>query len=122
MMQGGGLGIYGDVLFSQVLERRGADAAVDFFGPTASDIFSSKGLLGIANKGIEGEDVLPTTQRFIQSNTPFINQFMLKQALDYGIFYHLQEMTNPGSLERMEKRLEEDTGQTYIVPPSETVQ
>ena len=122
MMQGGGLGIYGDVLFSQILERRGQDAAIDFFGPTASDVFGSKGLLGIAGKAAKGEDTASSLMRFGQSNAPFINQFMVKQALDYGIFYHLQEMTNPGTLERMETRLQEDTGQEYIVPPSETVQ
>lgn len=122
MLQGGGLGIYGDVLFSQILERRGADAAVDFFGPTASDVLGSKGLFGIANKVAEGQDASSSTLRFLQSNTPFINQFMLKQALDYAIFYQLQEMANPGTLERMEKRMQEDTGQTFMVPPSETVQ
>lgn len=122
MLQGGGLGIYGDILFSQVLDRRGADAAVDFFGPTASDIFGSKGLLGIAGKVAEGQDASSSTLRFVQSNTPFINQFMLKQALDYAIFYQLQEMANPGTLDRMEKRMQEDTGQTFMVPPSETVQ
>jgi hypothetical protein len=122
MMQGGGLGIYGDVLFSQVLDRRGADAGWQLLGPTASDVFSSQGILATTGKVVKGEDAGASTLRLVQSNTPFINQFMLKQALDYAIFYELQEMANPGSLKRMEKRIEEDTGQTFMIPPSETVQ
>jgi len=122
MLHVGGLGIYGDLLFSQVLQRRGADAAIDFFGPTASDVFGSKGIFATAGKVASGDDPVPNMLRLAQSNTPFINQFMLKQALDYAIFYELQEMANPGSLKRMEKRIEEDTGQTFMIPPSETVQ
>ena len=79
-------------------------------------------MLGIAGKAAEGQDATSSALRFVQSNTPFINQFMLKQALDYAIFYQLQEMANPGTLERMEKRMQKDTGQTFMVPPSETVQ
>lgn len=120
--QGGGAGLYGDILFSQVLDRRFGDAAAQLMGPTFSDVFGSQGIAGIAARVAQGQDAGAAGVRFVQGNTPFLNLFYLRILLDYGAFYHLQEWMNPGSLSRMEREMQQRTGQEFIAPPSETVQ
>jgi len=119
--QGGGAGLYGDVLFSQVLDRRFGDAGLQLFGPTASDILGSQGIAGIASRVAQGDDAGAATVRFVQGNTPFLNLFYTRMMLDYGVFYHLQEWMNPGSLSRMESEMEKRSGQQFIAPPSQIV-
>ena len=121
LQQGGGMGLYGDVLFSQILDRRFGDAAAQLLGPTFSDVFGSQGLSGLAARAAQGQDFGPAALRFVQGNTPFLNLFYTKMAMDYLIFYRLQEWMNPGSLSRMESEMQERTGQQFIAPPSETV-
>lgn len=124
MQQGGGLGVYGDLLFSQVLERSGSDAALQLFGPTASDLLGSQGVAGIASSTIQrASEGRPTdfgakSARFIQNNTPFLNLFYTKLALDYAILWNVQESLNPGSLARMERDLRDRTGQELLVSPT----
>lgn len=40
---------------------------------------------------------------------------------DYLFLYQVQEMVAPGSLRRMERRVERDNNQRFILPPSEVV-
>lgn len=118
--QGGGAGLYSDVLFSQVLDRRFKDALVSLAGPTASD---ANALLDIAARAAQGRDASAAGVRFVQANTPMLNIFYSKITLDFLIFHRLQEWMNPGSLERMEREMEQRTGQQFIgAPPSELVQ
>lgn len=117
--QGGGAGLYGDVLFSQILDRRFKDALVNLAGPTASDV---NALLDITARAAQGDDAGAASVRFIKSNTPFLNLFYTRLLLDYAVFYRLQEWMNPGSLARMEDEMQQRTGQEFIAPPSETVQ
>jgi hypothetical protein len=49
------------------------------------------------------------------------NLFYTQQALDYMIWYQLQETINPGYLQRMEQRIRRDNNQDFIVPPSSVV-
>lgn len=121
MQQGGGAGLYGDVLFSQVLDRRFGDASTQLLGPTFSDVFGSQGLAGIAGRLVQGQDAGAASVRFIQGNTPFLNLFYARIILDYAAFYHLQEWMNPGSLGRMESEMEQRSGQQFIAPPSQVV-
>lgn len=128
MQQGGGLGIYGDFLFSQVVDRRFTDAGLSLLGPTATDVLGRGGILDLANRyaraavGDESADANANALRFVKSNGPFLNLFYARFALDYGVFWHLQEMANPGSLDRMERTIEEQSGREYLVSPSQTVQ
>ena len=139
LLRGGAGGIYGDIINTIMSSKNPSDApvaAIQLAGPVAGDVFGRDGLVSIANRasrsayyrsiGDEDEankqDFASTTLRFAQSNAPLINYFMAKQAINYMFMYKVQEALNPGTLERMETRLQEDTGQEYIVPPSETVQ
>ena len=119
--QGGGAGLYGDVLFSQILDRRFGDAGAQLLGPTFSDVFGSQGVAGIVARAVQGEDAGAASVRFIKGNTPFLNLFYARLALDYAVFYRLQEWMNPGSLGRMETEMQERTGQEFIAPPSQTI-
>jgi hypothetical protein len=42
-------------------------------------------------------------------------------AADYLFLYEMQEAMNPGYLRRMERRVEQDNGQKFYLPPSEVV-
>lgn len=122
MAQGGGLGIYGDILMSQIVERKGQDAAAALLGPTFSDVFSSYGLAGIASRVAEGKDPSAAAVRFAQSNAPFLNLFYTRIALDYAVFWNMQEAVNPGSLQRMEREMQKRTGQEFIISPRDHYQ
>jgi hypothetical protein len=56
------------------------------------------------------------------SNTPFMNLFYTRIVLDYLILYQIQEALDPGSLRRMERRVEREQGQEFLLAPSEVVE
>jgi len=110
-LQGGGLGIYGDVLFK---EQRDAGAVLaGLAGPapiTAID-------LGLAFKyalGLEGGKAGKAAYRAISQNIPFLNLFYAKIVFDYMIGFQLMETVNPGVLKRVEKRMKKDYNQEYL--------
>jgi hypothetical protein len=116
MVQGGGLGIYGDFLFGEMKNRYGGGALSTLLGPTAGTFDS---VVDIAQRARDGDDVAAQTFRTVLNNTPFINLFYTRAALDYLILYQIGENLNPGYLSRMEKRSEKETGSTFIYPPSQ---
>ena len=110
-LQGGGLGIYGDVLFK---EQRDAGAVLaGLVGPapiTAID-------LGLAFKyalNLEGGKAGKAAYRAVSSNIPFLNLFYVKTVFDYMIGFQLMETMNPGVLKRVEKRMKKDYNQEYL--------
>jgi hypothetical protein len=110
-LQGGGLGIYGDVLFKEV--RGSADVAAAAVGPvllTAGDIIAA------INYGIRGEGSKAgkAAYRTVSENIPFLNLFYIKAAFDYMIGFQLMETMNPGVLKRVEKRMKKDYNQEYL--------
>ena len=117
MLQGGGLGIYGDFFFGEV-SRYGTDPMVQVLGPVASDLSLLIKVGGAARKGeLEGKDVYD----LVKPNTPLINLFYARAAFDYLILYQIQEWLNPGSLRRMEQRIKKENNQEFLLPPSEVV-
>jgi hypothetical protein len=56
--------------------------------------------------------------KFIKGNTPWINLFYIKPALDHLLFNNIQEMLDPGSLRRLEME-QRRKGTEYWMPPSE---
>jgi len=112
---GGGAGIYGEVLFSQLIDRRAQDAFINLLGPTVSD---ANELVKLGARVVQGQDPAAAGVRLVQSNIPGANLFYLKMGLDYMIFWNLQEAMNPGSLARMEREMEQRTGQTTFISPS----
>lgn len=119
MLQGGGLGIYGDFIFGEA-NRFGGGTLETLAGPglgTASEVID---LLQMARAG--DEDLRGDIVRLAKSNIPFANLFYVKGAMDYLIWFQLQEAINPGYLRRMERRVKRENDQEFWLPPSKVVQ
>jgi hypothetical protein len=118
MLQGGAFGIYGDFLFGEMKNRMGGGFVQTIAGPvlgTADDIMDIWGRLR------SGEDAAAQAFRLLISNTPFLNLFYTRIALDYLFIYNIQENLNAGYLRRMERRIEKENDQTFLIKPSEVV-
>ena len=114
LLQGGGLGIYGDVLFK---EFRDAGSLIgSMAGPFPNTIVE----LGQALKYVlsteegSGAKAGKKAYRAISSNIPFLNLFYIKLAFDYMIGFQLMETMNPGGLKRVEKRMKKEYNQEYL--------
>lgn len=126
-LQGGGLGLYGDFMLGQT-NRYGQSFLASVGGPVAGDIEATQKIWNTifhvpTAKDPEAEikNVGDLLFKFGKENTPFANIFYARAALDYLVFYRIQEWMNPGSLRRMERRVKEETGNEFILPPSEVI-
>lgn len=118
MLQGGGLGIYGDFLFGEA-SRFGNSPLETVAGPT---ITAASDAIGIAQRFRSGDDQWAALLGWIRSNAlPGYNLFYTKTAMDYLFMYQLQEMANPGYLRRMERNMKRNNDQEMFLPPSEAV-
>jgi hypothetical protein len=116
MVQGGGMGIFGDFLFgaaSRFGNRPLETAAGPVLGTAASAI-------DLWSKLREGDDAASSAFRLAQNNTPFLNLFYTRIAMDHLFFYSVQEAMNPGSLRRNEQRIQKENGQQFLVKPSQS--
>lgn len=113
MMQGGGMGIYGDFLLGET-NRFGRSALDTLAGPTLGSISD---LDELRAKAMAGEDTAASAIRFITSNTPFANLFYTRAALDHLILFEFQEAVNPGYLRRMERRIRRENNQEFFISP-----
>ena len=117
-LQGGGLGIYGDVLFNET--RSGGDIIGSIVGPVPTTAFD---LVQAIKYGIRGEGGKAgrTAYRAVSSSIPFLNLFYLKTAFDYLIGYQIMETLSPGTLRRLERRMKRDYNQDFLLTkPSST--
>lgn len=115
LQQGGGLGIYGDFLFGK-FNRMGGSLTGTLAGPAFGTLDT---VADLWTRIRSGDDFAAAAFSAAQQNTPFLNLFYTKTALDYLILYRIQESLNPGFLRRMEKRIERENGQTFYLPPSQ---
>lgn len=122
MVQSGALGLYGDFLFNRAVQY-GQDPLVALGGPalgTASDMYSFA-LQPMFGEGFNIDTAQRRAIRLLKGITPYQNLFYTKMATDYLIWHQLHELAEPGYLRRMEKRIEDETGQEYIIKPSDHV-
>ena len=115
-LQGGGAGIYGDFIFNEY-NRYGRSFQETLLGPTAGavdDIFK------IFGKFASGDVPTQKILKLALENTPFINLFYTKLALDYLFLHDLQELAKPGFLRKMERRINKDFEQDFLVSPQDT--
>lgn len=112
MLQGGGLGIYGDLLLSQSVSY--GNKALYLLGPVPTE--GIKLIQGISY-AIGGEPTKAGKQAYksIRDNIPFLNLFYLKQAFDYMIGYEIMELMSPGSLQRVKRNMERDFDQEFLL-------
>lgn len=116
LLQGGGMGIFGDYVFGE-FNRFGSSFWSTVLGPTAGNAEDVAKLWANA-RDLKGGDAAANTLRIVQRNLPFANLFYIRPALDYMILYDLQEAVNPGSLKRMERKMQKENDQRYFMPPS----
>jgi len=122
MLQGGGLGIYGDFLFGEA-NRYGGSLAETLVGPgptAALDLVQllqkTRGVAFGADDNLKGDFV-----KLFKENTPLTNLFYTQQATNYLIWYQFQELFNPGYLRRMENRIEKQNNADFWLKPSSIV-
>lgn len=122
MLQGGSLGIYGDILIGDIARENPASRGIleTFGGPTFS--FVKDDILGNASvltygmmSGDDGEKIATRMWRSIQNNTPFANTFWLKMSLDTMFMNNIGEDLSPGYSDRLKKAAKE-RGQEYFIP------
>lgn len=115
-IQGGAAGIYGDFLFGRV-NRFGGGLAETAMGPAFGSGFDLADLLLKArDAGLSSEEEIQFSDflTFATQNTPFVNLFYVRPALDYLFLNSLREAASPGYLRRIEKRREKDYGQSTM--------
>lgn len=119
MAQGGGLGIYGDFLFGEMKNRYGQNALSTLAGPTfggsVTDVFDLWGRFR------DGDDFAATLFSDMVNHVPFANLFYTRMAMDYLILHRIREGMNPGYLARMERRIERENAQRFLLPPSSVI-
>lgn len=118
LVQGGGMGLYGDFLFGEMKSRFGQGPLESFMGPTWRRL---EDVLTLTQALKEGDDITGRALTKAMNSVPFANLFYTRWAMDYLILYRLQEMSNPGFLRRMEQRVNKEHNQQFIFPPSQVI-
>jgi hypothetical protein len=116
-LQGGGAGIYGDFLLAE-RSRFGASPIESLAGPVggmANDVFKLWGLAINPEESLRAADFFNTAV----NNTPYVNLWYTRAALDYAIFNSAREAMSPGWLRRKEQTMRRDGGREYIFPPTQ---
>lgn len=122
--QGGGVGIFGDVLYTGMggQNRAGLPNWMNLAGPVIGSAFEAADLtFGNIGQAARGEDthVGAEALRFARSHAPFVNLWYAKGALDHAGLQDLQEYLSPGYLQRMRERAHKDWGQDFWWRPGE---
>lgn len=121
MAQGGGLGIYGDYLFSDQ-SRYGNSIAASLAGPAAGVAEDAYNLtVGNMHQAIRGESTHAAAEalKFAKGNAPLINLWYTKAALDRYLLNDLQDYLSPGYLQRIRQTTHKNTGQDYWWEPGQ---
>ena len=112
--QGGGMGIMGDFILGEY-NRFGQTFTTTMAGPTAGTIDDLAKLYSAAR---DGDDTAAKSLNFLINSAPFANLFYLRPALNHMMLYQMQESVNPGYLRRMERRIEKENNQEFLIKPS----
>ena len=113
LLQGGGLGIYGDFLFSSY-DRFGGSLTSKMAGPTIGAV---NDFAALWSQFRQGEAKAADAVNFALGNAPFLNLWWLRAGLDMAVLNNLQEMLSPGTFRRRERKMKKEYGQEYIVEP-----
>lgn len=115
--QGGGLGIYGDFLFSKV-NRFGGGLTETLAGPAIGSVAD------LANIGLDardaalslGQDKFSASQAFstITGSVPYANLHLLKPTLDYLILNSIRDALSPGSVQKQLRDRRKEYGQASL--------
>ncbi len=112
---GGSMGLISEALFGE-FEKNYKSYAQYALGPILGQ---ADDLQQIYSQIKKGKNVNWPATKLVLNNTPFANLFYIRPILNYLILWNLQEMMSPGSLERMESRVETQQHQGFFIKPSE---
>jgi len=123
-VQGGGLGIMSDFMFS-LQSRYGQGALETFMGPSFSSMNDFYNVYASIRDTIDnGIDPDKDTKegkfanagiQALKNNLPYINLFYIRGLLDFAITRNLQESLSPGYQTRVQNQLQKEYGQEYFV-------
>lgn len=114
LLQGGGLGIYGDFLFAD-LNRFGGGLASTMAGPAAQRFDNFRNLVtGNAIQLANGDETNfgRETVQFLKQNVPGASIWYLRGAMDRLVFDQLQHLVDPEANKAF-KRRQQDAAKTY---------
>ncbi len=117
-VQGGAAGIYGDFLFGRV-NRFGSGLAETAMGPAPGAAFDLWDLFAKArDAGLSADEEVKLADylTFATQNTPFINLYYVRPALDFLFLNSLREFATPGYKKRMDSKRESTYGQESVMP------
>jgi hypothetical protein len=122
--QGGGVGIFGDLLYTGMggNNRAGVPNWTSLLGPVISSGFEAIDLTaGNIGQAMRGERTRfgAETVRFTRSHLPFVNLWYAKAALDHAVLHDLQEYLSPGYLSRMRQAARREWGQDFWWRPGQ---
>jgi hypothetical protein len=107
LLQSGGLGIYGDFLFGEA-NRFGGSTLATVAGPVIGEAAS---LVDLAQRARSGEATAAEALNWLLRNTPFINLWYVRPALDYAILNEMRDAVSPGFIQRQQVQRYRDYGQ-----------
>ncbi|RUV65847.1 hypothetical protein EOA64_00445 [Mesorhizobium sp. M1A.F.Ca.IN.022.02.1.1] len=119
-IQGGAAGIYGDYLFGRV-NRFGSGLAETAMGPALGAAFDLGDLILKARDASISEDEkvrLADWLNFATQNTPFVNLYYVRPALDFLFLNSLREVASPGYRQRTDSKRRSQYGQQSFMPKS----
>jgi len=126
VLQSGFGGIAGDFLFNDYRQytTSALDIAAGPSGSTFNDLVEFGAATIDAATGGDPVDAAAAGWRALKANIPYANWWASRTAFDYLINYQVQEILNPGSLRRMERRFRQKNNQDYRPgwAPSEIVE
>ena len=116
LIQGGGLGIYGDFLYSELKNSYGGSLQETALGPAVGDLSKFIKSLGDLMDG-KIDKFAKKNYEILEGNTPFLNLYYTKWVYDYLIGYQVKEMLDPGYFRRMRRKAYQNYGSSYWLKP-----
>lgn len=120
LARGGGLGIYGDFLYSSY-DRRYKSWVEASMGPVYGQAFQG---VDLARKGFDAATGIQADEKLgynafkqLEANLPLINMFPVKQTMDHLIMWQLKEALSPGVFQRQKQSIEDHNYQEYFFTP-----
>ncbi len=105
-LQGGGAGIYGDLIFSKH-NRFGGGLVDTLAGPAVG---TAANVVNLFQDLYRGDAKAADAVYLGLNNTPFVNMWYSRAALDYTIMNHVRDAVSPGARKRQEKRYNKEFG------------
>lgn len=121
MLSGGGLGVYGEFLFTETSPGSQRTALETAAGPVLGTVASAANITtGNVPAALAGEDTELGSEavRFVRGNAPFANLPYTRGLMDRAIWNELADLTDPGATDRMISRQYDRQRTTYWWDPS----